>query len=425
MTRDINNAVVQATNLGLLIPSNVPNGRPFNDFHSDSINSGDDPVDFLKTRLDGVGNLTVFLTGLSTSATVILARNLNNDDFFDSGETIKQFDVSRNGGSFTVDGLDKGDYFFRILGDGSGNTNYSLVLSAVSGVGPEREPDTLLQPKNLEVLTGTRKMTGFIGPFINDIQDFYRFRLNTPTRFSAALTSSNGRVTDFDLFKTDNSIRFNASSSTSSLESLVVDRLPIGDYLIVPRTTAVSTNYGLTLTGTPLIHARSIANFSNSTPTTVGTNGSQTLIGQPRLSGIFDGKGGPDRIFTGDGDDIAIGGAGHDIINAGTGDDILFGGLGIDRETGGQGRDTFVLAPNTGVDVIKDFRNGIDKLGLANAIGFEMLEITQQRRDTVLGVGGERLAVLRNVRASQIGEEDFVAIDFTTFRGIKVPMVIA
>lgn len=162
--------------------------------------------------------------------------------------------------------------------------------------------------------------------------------------------------------------------------------------------------------------------FSSNTPTNIGTNASQTLTGQSNRSGIFDGRGGHDLISTLDGDDIAVGGAANDIINGGTGDDILFGGLGQDKEVSGTGKDTFVLAPETGVDVVNDFRNGIDSLGLSNGISFEMLEITQKGYNTVIGLGDERLATLKGVCASQIGAEDFVAIDFTTFDGISVPM---
>nr|RNJ66158.1 MAG: hypothetical protein EDM05_27405 [Leptolyngbya sp. IPPAS B-1204] len=148
-------------------------------------------------------------------------------------------------------------------------------------------------------------------------------------------------------------------------------------------------------------------------------------VGQLNRSGIFDGRGGNDRISTLDGDDIAVGGAGNDIIDGGTGDDILFGGLGRDTLIGGAGSDTFVLAPETGVDVIKDFRNGVDQLGLANAVTVEMLDITQTRGNTVIGLGGEKLAILQGVRANQIGAEDFVAIDFTSFKGMEVPVIAA
>ncbi|MBF2048539.1 MAG: calcium-binding protein [Elainella sp. C42_A2020_010] len=311
------------------------------------------------------------------------------------------------------------------------NTNYTLNLRATAGLGPDREPNQLPQPQNLDVLNDDRAVQGTLG--IGDIEDAYRFRVNVPTKLSAFLNTSSGGTAarDVRLARLDGSvITRSGTQNVAGLvlgQSLEVASLPVGDYVIIPRAiSSANVSYTMFLDTTPLItnQPRS-ANLNNSTPTNIGTNTSQNLIGQLNRSGIFDGRGGNDRISTLDGDDIAVGGAGNDIIDGGTGDDILFGGLGRDTLIGGAGSDTFVLAPETGVDVIKDFRNGVDQLGLANAVTVEMLDITQTRGNTVIGLGGEKLAILQGVRANQIGAEDFVAIDFTSFKGMEVPVIAA
>jgi serralysin len=162
----------------------------------------------------------------------------------------------------------------------------------------------------------------------------------------------------------------------------------------------------------------------NSTPIIRGNSSSQTLTGQNQ-SGILCGEGGNDDLSGMGGNDILCGGTGNDKLNGGIGRDISFGGAGRDSHLGGTGRDTFVLAPNSGVDVIRDFQNNVDKLGLVMGIGFEILDIAQRGRDTVIGVGSQRLAVLSNVKADQITTADFVTVDFTHFNGVEVPIIAA
>jgi Ca2+-binding RTX toxin-like protein len=164
--------------------------------------------------------------------------------------------------------------------------------------------------------------------------------------------------------------------------------------------------------------------FSNNTPLILGTNASQNLTGQNQ-GGILCGEGGNDKLSGMGGNDALCGGTGNDIQSGGTGNDISFGGLGRDTHTGGTGNDTFVLALNNDVDTVKDFQNGRDKLGLSMELNPEILDIVQQGRNTVIGVGGERLATLLNVRANQINAADFVTVDFSRFKGIEVPTLVS
>ncbi|WP_348248024.1 hypothetical protein [Leptolyngbya sp. GB1-A1] len=168
----------------------------------------------------------------------------------------------------------------------------------------------------------------------------------------------------------------------------------------------------------------STSSFSNSTPLVVGTNASQDLTGKNQ-GGILCGEGGNDKLSGMGGNDALCGGTGNDIHIGGTGNDISFGGAGNDTHMGGSGKDTFVLALNNGVDIVKDFQKGEDKVGLSMELNPEILDIVQRGRNTVIGVGGERLATLLNVKANQINAADFATVDFSHFKGMEVPTLVS
>lgn len=77
-----------------------------------------------------------------------------------------------------------------------------------------------------------------------------------------------------------------------------------------------------------------------------------------------------DHIESFAGDDTVFGGAGKDTIEGGSGKDVLSGGMGVDVLTGGKDGDRFLFdaALGSGVDVIKDFGNGKDKIVLDDDI---------------------------------------------------------
>jgi Ca2+-binding RTX toxin-like protein len=71
---------------------------------------------------------------------------------------------------------------------------------------------------------------------------------------------------------------------------------------------------------------------------------------------------------TGSADNNAItGGAANDMLSGMAGNDTLTGGAGNDTLTGGADSDLFIIG--SGSDTIKDFATGVDKLGIALAIG--------------------------------------------------------
>ena len=113
------------------------------------------------------------------------------------------------------------------------------------------------------------------------------------------------------------------------------------------------------------------------------------------------------------------GGLGHDHLFGGKGDDILDGGTGRDTLDGGTGIDTFTLRRGDGgltletADVITDFEDGVDVLGLTEGLNYQDLSITQGSGEhashTVLedATTGEILTIIQNINATDINELDF------------------
>jgi hypothetical protein len=125
---------------------------------------------------------------------------------------------------------------------------------------------------------------------------------------------------------------------------------------------------------------------------------------------FLNGNRGDDTLFGGEGNDTLHGGKDNDILNGGNGNDVLWGDLGNDTLIGGAGQDTFVFREGDGVNLVVDFEVGIDRLGLAEGLTFEQLNITQGTGVTNITVGGELLVILNNVNASMITQADFVIL---------------
>jgi serralysin len=76
----------------------------------------------------------------------------------------------------------------------------------------------------------------------------------------------------------------------------------------------------------------------------------------PVTGGVLNGGAGNDILLGGPGDDVILGGAGDDIIRDGAGSDVM---------TGGAGANLFILSQDGALDIITDFKPGIDRLDLS------------------------------------------------------------
>ena len=197
---------------------------------------------------------------------------------------------------------------------------------------------------------------------------------------------------------------------------------------------------GLTYT----INSGNSSNFEN----VGGTVGDDNLTGDANANTIFGGKG-ADIITAGEGNDIVIGdigtsgsslslgsltydhngsgndklygGAGNDDLYGDEGDDTLDGGTGADTIYTGSGSDTVVLRTGDGgstlaaADIIKDFTDGTDVLGMDDGLQYADLTISQgtgdNASDTIISSGSEYLAILQGISVSALSEADFTPVD--------------
>ncbi|MGX9948520.1 calcium-binding protein (plasmid) [Bradyrhizobium denitrificans] len=128
------------------------------------------------------------------------------------------------------------------------------------------------------------------------------------------------------------------------------------------------------------------------------------------------GGAGNDRLIGGDGADMLMGGPGNDVLNEGPGHGDLEGGPGNDILTGGPGADAFVISPDSGHDVITDFRAGP---GMFDHLAVMNLEPEQlQFKDTKDGVmiswdtsKGDGSVLLEGVYKKDLAQDDFMFAD--------------
>ena len=150
--------------------------------------------------------------------------------------------------------------------------------------------------------------------------------------------------------------------------------------------------------------------------TLIGSNGNplNTADGDDKLCGgagddrIF-GNEGDDKLTGNSGDDRLYGGRGNDTITAGSGSDILSAEQGNDILTGNGGGDRFDFGANHGTNIITDFTDGEDLIGLKDGITFAQLSIAQVGNDTQITTG-DLSVTLQGVNVSAIGSDDFALV---------------
>jgi Ca2+-binding RTX toxin-like protein len=158
--------------------------------------------------------------------------------------------------------------------------------------------------------------------------------------------------------------------------------------------------------------------------------GDDTIYGGSLADIIYAGAGdnivfareGQNTVVTGDGKDTIYSGSGRDFIASSGGDDTIFAGAGnnwINAGTGnntiysGNDQDLFILSVGAGLDTIKNFEVGKDKLGLTGGLQVDQLLISQINGGgffgTQIGIRGsdEILARLEFTQSSQLNSTSF------------------
>ncbi|MCA8869060.1 MAG: right-handed parallel beta-helix repeat-containing protein [Rhodobacteraceae bacterium] len=136
--------------------------------------------------------------------------------------------------------------------------------------------------------------------------------------------------------------------------------------------------------GKDIIHGGSGADFL------VGNRGNDTLNGEA-------------------GDDHLRGGLHNDTLNGGTGNDVLDGGYGNDLLIGGEGEDVFFFrgAFDQGTDVVVDFTDGVDMIGISG-LTYADIDITASGAGTIISLSGGGNIILEGVDHNLIDATDFL-----------------
>jgi len=137
-----------------------------------------------------------------------------------------------------------------------------------------------------------------------------------------------------------------------------------------------------------------------------GGTGRDNLLGGNGNDALF-GEGGNDRLVGHFGNDRLLGGAGNDRLIGSAGHDVLVGGGGRNVLVGGAGRDRFVLQTGSSIDVIQDFQDRVDRIGLPRGVGFQNLSFSRSGNVLSVSAGDDILAWLVGVGAGQLSAADF------------------
>jgi Ca2+-binding RTX toxin-like protein len=120
------------------------------------------------------------------------------------------------------------------------------------------------------------------------------------------------------------------------------------------------------------------------------------------------GSFGRDTLSGGNGNDSLWGGEDNDFLYGNSGNDTLFGGAGRDTLNGGIGSDVFALEISDRKDIIIDYVDGTDLLGLSAGLTYEDLTISAFANGTSIAHNGMELAQLQFVDSSSIAINDFI-----------------
>lgn len=152
--------------------------------------------DTYRFDLSTESRLNLTLTGLTADADVRLIRDANGNGSVDSGEEVarSQLDGTRDE-AIVLNTLAAGTYFAQVY-QYSGNTPYSLNLTATPTFIPpiDNAGNTLLTARNIGELTTAQTFNDFVGTI--DTNDFYRFTLSNTSNLVLTLA---GLSADADL----------------------------------------------------------------------------------------------------------------------------------------------------------------------------------------------------------------------------------
>lgn len=137
-------------------------------------------------------------------------------------------------------------------------------------------------------------------------------------------------------------------------------------------------------------------------------------FGADRLTGsagadVLSGRAGNDTLIGAASNDRLSGDAGADVLYGGTGRDVIDGGTGRDVLFGGSGADVFVFQQGDGIDSLRDFQNGLDRIQIEGARGFSSLAFSAGVGGTWVDYGDGAVFV-RGMTRGQFDASDFIFV---------------
>ncbi len=402
------NTLATANNLGILSGS----------INFSDVIGGADRVSYYKFTLSqnsDIAGTVDWAVGSGSPAFLRLVVDFNGNGITETNERIRT--LSAGGDTSFFQPLPAGTYYLEVDTSNFLTRNYSIQLGATPKPG-NIVPDpgrTFGQAFDLGVLSAQRVLRDYISNAIDPV-DTYKFTLSQRSNIGVLIngTTENLRVyfaSDANgngVYDSNETVTtFGGGAGTTSSVNLAP-----GTYFLQVATPPGSsfthaTQYELTLNPVP--------DFSGN-DTLWGTSGNDLLngfAGNDRLIGFAGndrliGSTGNDTLLGGAGNDTLWGGAGNDVIDGSIGNDRIEGGAGRDIITTGAGRDIVAIGLRDGVDIVRDFSDGRDRIDLLGRLSFGQLIIRQSGRNAIVGVGNATLLVLQNVNANLLTRSDFI-----------------
>ncbi|NEQ38757.1 MAG: S8 family serine peptidase, partial [Okeania sp. SIO3I5] len=242
----------------------------------------ENPIEVYRFNLDAESNLDIKLNGLSADADILLGQDGNENGIIDLEDLMEISDQEGSSAENINVDLPSGDYFV-IVRQFEGETEYNLDLSVeeVKKVPKDKAGNTVSEAKDLGVISGkVDSIKDFVGNL--DTDDFYRFSLEDPRKFSLELKNIEADVIvelgqDLDgdgIVSFDESIAIADSTETNKIQ-IAFDNLAAGDYVIQVSQLEGDSNYTLDLetkavkglpedkAGNNLVEARDLGDVGN------------------------------------------------------------------------------------------------------------------------------------------------------------------
>jgi hypothetical protein len=207
--------------------------------------------DFFRLNLSATTPLNLGLRGLSKTAGLRLVQDKNGNGFIDSGEIVASSGARLSDHAINLRSLTNGTYYIQV--HGSAKTAYTWGLS------PATQSDLAVNEFALGTLPGA-VLTRTGGVSDADTSDIYGFNLANPNHLSISLTNFVGDadvriardVNSNGLIETPEMISYSARRRAGLDESITLNNLAAGSYLVQVSQHAGVSNYTMRLsTGYP------------------------------------------------------------------------------------------------------------------------------------------------------------------------------